>query len=429
MKNELMPSSPQNCGPLSDIRVLDLSRILAGPTLTQNLGDMGADIIKIERPGSGDDTRKWGPPDIESSDPQQERWSSYYLCANRNKRSVAIDISKQAGQELVRKLAAKADILVENYKVGGLKKYHLDYASLGPENPRLIYCSITGFGQTGPLSHRPGYDAMIQAMGGIMSITGTADGAPVKVGVGIADVMCGMYGGQAVLAALHHRDRTGEGQFIDLSLFDTQIAWLVNEGLNYLVSDKIPTRRGTAHPNIVPYQVFPTKDGYFMLAVGNDVQFQSFCVCANTPKLALEEKYATNPARVRNRDELIPLVEELTRKQTSKYWLSELEKRGVPCGPLHTIDKSLEHEQTRAREMVVNMRHDMIDDDVKLIANPLKFEKTPVSYRHFPPRRGEHTREVLAMELGLDARTINELQDQYIIEVAKTSKETDQCSS
>ena len=420
--------SPTN-GPLSGIRVLDLSRILAGPSLTQNLGDMGADVIKVERPDCGDDTRQWGPPNINASDSSLEGWSSYYLCANRNKRSVAIDISTPGGQELVTKLAAKADILVENYKVGGLKKYHLDYSSLVKTNPRLIYCSITGFGQTGPLAHRPGYDAMIQAMGGIMSITGSRDGAPMKVGVGIADVMCGMYAGQAVLAALHHRNQTGEGQFIDVSLYDTQLAWLINEGMNYLVSNKVPMRRGTAHPNIVPYQVFPTKDGYFMLAVGNDAQFATFCSFAGAPHLAQDEKFSTNPARVTNRDALIPLIEELTRQQTSQYWLSELDKKGVPCGPLHTIEESLEHEQSKARDMVINMSHDLIDEEVRLIANPLKFDKTPVSYRHFPPRRGEHTREILREELGLDQQTIDQLNKQNIIEIAQANEEKKPCSN
>ncbi|MCP4936704.1 MAG: CoA transferase [bacterium] len=414
---------PPHNGPLSGIKVLDLSRILAGPSLTQNLGDMGADVIKVERPGNGDDTRKWGPPNIEANDPSLEGWSSYYLCANRNKRSVAIDLSQKKGQELVTKLATKTDILVENYKVGGLQKYHLDYASLASVNPHLIYCSITGFGQTGPLAHRPGYDAMIQAMGGIMSITGAPDGPPVKVGVGIADVMCGMYASQAVLAALHYRNQTGEGQFIDVSLYDTQLAWLINEGTNYLVSNEVPMRRGTAHPNIVPYQVFASSDGYFMLAVGNDTQFEKFCACADAPQLAQDEKFATNPARIIHRDELVALIEELTRQQTSEFWLHELERNGVPCGPVQTIDQSLGHEHTKARDMVINMSHEMIDEEVALIANPLKFEKTPVSYRTFPPRRGEHTREILKEQLGLDDRAIDQLNKLNMIEVAQVNKE------
>ncbi len=423
-----MTASPHQTGPLSGIRVLDLSRILAGPSLTQNLGDMGADVIKVERPGSGDDTRKWGPPDIEATHPSLEGWSSYYLCANRNKRSVAIDLSKPQGQELVAKLAAKADILVENYKVGGLRKYHLDYPSLSADNPRLIYCSITGFGQTGPLAPRPGYDAMIQAMGGIMSITGSPQGAPMKVGVGIADLMCGMYAGQAVLAALHHRHQTQEGQHIDVSLYDTQLAWLVNEGMNYLISNEVPARRGTAHPNIVPYQTFATSDGHFMLAVGNDRQFEHFCTCAGADHLAQDEKFATNPARVTHRQELVALIEKLTSQHSSQYWLSELQQCGVPCGPLHNIKESLEHEHTIARGMVIKMNHQMIAKEVKLIANPLKFEKTPVSYRIFPPRRGEHTREILGEELGLDDQQIDQLNTRKIIEIAPTNEEPETCS-
>ncbi len=410
-------------GPLSGIKVLDLSRILAGPSLTQNLGDMGADVIKVERPGCGDDTRKWGPPNIEASNPSLDVWSSYYLCANRNKRSVAIDLSTREGQDLVVRLAAKADILIENYKVGGLQKYHLDYASLAPSNPRLIYCSITGFGQTGPLKHRPGYDAMIQAMGGIMSITGAPEGPPMKVGVGIADIMCGMYAGQAVLAALHHANQTGEGQFIDVSLYDTQLAWLANEGVNYLVSNEVPKRRGTAHPNIVPYQVFATSDGYFMLAVGNDTQFEKFCACAGAPHLAQDDKFATNPARIIHRKELVILIEELTRQQTTQFWLSELEHNDVPCGPVQTIEESLGHEHSKARDMVISMSHEMIDEEVRLIANPLKFEKTPVSYRTFPPRRGEHTRDILGQELGLDDQAIDQLIEGNIIEIAQANKE------
>ncbi len=418
-----MSSQTPPKGPLSDIKVLDLSRILAGPSLTQNLGDMGADVIKVERPGCGDDTRKWGPPNIEASDPLLDGWSSYYLCANRNKRSLAIDLSTQKGQDLVAKLAAKADILIENYKVGGLQKYHLDYASLAPDNPRLIYCSITGFGQTGPLKYRPSYDAMIQAMGGIMSITGTPDSPPMKVGVGIADIMCGMYAGQAVLAALHHVNQTGEGQFIDVSLFDTQLAWLANEGVNYLVSGEVPKRRGTAHPNIVPYQVFATSNGYFMLAVGNDTQFEKFCGCAGAPHLARNEKFSTNPARIIHREELVKLIEELTRQQTTQFWLSELEQSDVPCGPVQTIEESLGHEHSKARDMVISMNHEMSDKEVKLIANPLKFEKTPVSYRTFPPRRGEHTRDILSKELGLDDQAIDQLNEGNIIEIAQANKE------
>ena len=327
-----MPEQVSNTGPLAGIRVLDMSRILAGPTLSQNLGDLGADVIKIERPGLGDDTRRWGPPDLASVNEGKEGWSGYYLCANRNKRSVAINIATPEGQDLIRRLAAKADILIENYKQGGLAKYGLDYATLSKLNSGLIYCSITGFGQTGPLASRPGYDAMIQAMGGIMSITGPENGEPVKVGVGIADVMCGMYGGLAVLAALHHRNTTGEGQYIDMSLFDSQIAWLINEGMNYLVSGKPSRARGTAHPNIVPYQVFPAADGYFMLAVGNDGQFARFCKVAGASELAQKNEFRNNPARVANRDQLVPLIRDLTRQQPTAFWIREQPGTQYPLG-------------------------------------------------------------------------------------------------
>lgn len=408
-----------NSGPLAGIRVLDMSRILAGPTCAQNLGDLGADVIKIERPGMGDDTRRWGPPNLAAAD-QGAGWSGYYLCANRNKRSVAIDIASAEGQKLVRDLAARADILVENYKLGGLAAYGLDYETLSKINPGLIYCSITGFGQTGPLAARPGYDAMIQAMGGIMSITGPEGGEPVKVGVGIADVMCGMYAGQAVLAALHHREQCGDGQYIDMSLFDSQIAWLINEGMNYLISGQAPKARGTAHPNIVPYQVFPTSDGYFMLAVGNDGQFTRFCAVAGAPELAQSDKFSSNPARVKHRDELVPLVRDLTLQHSTGFWVKELETANVPCGPINDIAQVFDEEQTTVRGMKVRMQHEQAaGGGVDLIGNPIKMSRTPVSYRRFPPRLGEQTDEVLMQELGLDAARIAGLKRDGIIADAK----------
>jgi len=411
-----MMSVEDNPGPLKGLHVLDLSRILAGPTLSQNLGDLGADVLKIERPGSGDDTRKWGPPYLDARKDGQSGWSAYYLCANRNKRSVAIDISSPEGQKLIHALAQKADILIENFKVGGVVKYGLDYGSLSKRNPGLIYCSITGFGQTGPWKQKPGYDAMIQAMGGIMSITGSADGEPMKVGVGIADVMCGMYGAMAVLAALHHRDKTGEGQYIDMSLFDSQIAWLINEGLNYLTSGEIPQRRGTAHPNIVPYQVFPTSDGYFMLAVGNDGQFARFCDLAGLTDLAKDARFSTNPARVKHRDELIRLVRAQTLKQSTAFWIDELGKVNVPCGPINDIGQVFACEQTDIRNMRIHMKSDeAAGGGADLIGNPMKFSRTPVSYRRFPPRLGEHTRQVLEDELGLDEAQIQRLMESAII--------------
>lgn len=415
-----MPEKVSNTGPLAGIRVLDMSRILAGPTLSQNLGDLGADVIKIERPGLGDDTRRWGPPDLASVNEGKEGWSGYYLCANRNKRSVAINIATPEGQDLVRGLAVKADILIENYKQGGLAKYSLDYETLSKLNSGLIYCSITGFGQTGPLASRPGYDAMIQAMGGIMSITGPENGEPVKVGVGIADVMCGMYGGLAVLAALHHRNITGEGQYIDMSLFDSQIAWLINEGMNYLVSGEPSRARGTAHPNIVPYQVFPTADGYFMLAVGNDGQFARFCKVAGASELAQRDEFRTNPARVANRDQLVPLIRDLTRQQPTAFWILELEAVNVPCGPINDIAQVFGEEQTQERGMKIYMSHAGAEGGgVDLIGNPIKMSRTPVSYRHFPPRIGEQTDEVLAQELGLDEERLHQLKQSGVIADAK----------
>ncbi len=398
-----MMSVDENHGPLAGLCVLDLSRILAGPTLTQNLGDLGADVLKIERPGTGDDTRKWGPPYLDAAQEGQPGWSAYYLCANRNKRSAAIDISTAQGQKLVRTLAQRADILVENFKVGRLRKYGLGYKTLARDNPGLIYCSITGFGQTGPWKQKPGYDAMIQAMGGIMSITGAPDGEPVKVGVGIADVMCGMYGAVAVLAALHERERSGEGQYIDMSLFDSQIAWLINEGLNYLATGEVPQRRGTAHPNIVPYQVFAASDGYFMLAVGNDGQFGRFCQVAGLAGLTEDARFATNPARVKNRSALIPLLRARMLRHKVSFWIEALGEANVPCGPINDIAQVFATEQAFVRNMKIHMETDRAaGGGADLIGNPMKFSRTPVSYRRFPPRLGEHTRQILEDDLGLN---------------------------
>ncbi len=397
-------------GPLDGVRILDLSRILAGPTMTQLLGDLGADVIKVERPGNGDDTREWGPPYLETGDGDEPGLSSYFLCANRNKRSVAIDISRNEGADLVRKLALECNVLVENFKVGDLGRYGLAYDDLQPGHPGLIYCSITGFGQTGPLAHRPGYDAMIQAMGGVMSLTGEPDGEPMKVGVGVADIVCGLYAGTAILGALRHFDRTGEGQHIDVGLFDTQLAWLVNEAQNYLLTGRVPERRGTAHPNIVPYQVFPASDGYFMLAVGNDSQFRRFCALAGAPRLSEDPKFATNPARIRNRDELIPLIRDLTRSQPVSFWIDKLDEAGVPSGPINDLAQSFGEPQTQAREMRVPMAPDHDGEGTtELVGNPLKMSATPVSYRRFPPRLGEHTHDVLHELLGIDDDEIGRL--------------------
>ena len=398
-----------NTGPLKGLRILDMSRILAGPTCTQILGDLGADVIKIERPGAGDDTRKWGPPYVKDSDGNDTSESAYYLCANRNKRSLTVDITKQEGQQIIRKLAAKCDVLIENYKVGGLKKYGLDYSSIKEEFPDLIYCSISGFGQTGPKSHRLGYDFMIQAMGGIMSVTGEPDGSPMKVGVGIADVMCGMYAAVSILAAVRHRDQSGNsaaggnGQHIDLSLLDSQAAWLINSGSNYLTSGDNQHRLGNAHPNIVPYQAFQTSDSFFVLAVGNEIQFRKFCEFAGAPELPEDPRFKTNTDRVKNRKILAPMLNELTQQNSTQFWLEGLEKLQVPCGPVNTIKDVFDDPQIQHREMEISMPHPLSGKgQVSLIGSPVKMSETPVSYRNAPPTLGQHTDEILEEVLGMD---------------------------
>ncbi len=398
-----------NTGPLKGLRILDLSRILAGPTCTQILGDLGADVIKIERPEAGDDTRKWGPPYVKDSDGNDTSESAYYLCANRNKRSLTVDITKPEGQQIVRKLAAKCDVLIENYKVGGLKKYGLDYSSIKEEFPDLIYCSISGFGQTGPKSHRLGYDFMIQAMGGIMSVTGEPDGSPMKVGVGIADVMCGMYAAVSILAAVRHRNQSGNsaaggnGQHIDLSLLDSQAAWLINSGSNYLTSGDNQHRLGNAHPNIVPYQAFQTSDSFFVLAVGNEIQFRKFCEFAGAPELPEDPRFKTNTDRVKNRKILAPMLNELTQQNSTQFWLEGLEKLQVPCGPVNTIKDVFDDPQIQHREMEISMPHPLSGKgQVSLIGSPVKMSETPVSYRNAPPTLGQHTDEILEEVLGMD---------------------------
>ncbi len=408
-------SEQANDGPLAGLRVLDLSRILAGPTCTQLLGDLGADVIKVEKPGAGDDTRKWGPPFLTDADGKETAESAYYLCANRNKRSVAIDIAKPEGAELVRRLAEKSDVLIENFKVGGLAKYGLDYASLAPRVPTLIYCSITGFGQTGPYANRAGYDFLIQGMGGIMSITGSPDGEPMKVGVGIADVMCGMYASSAILAALRERDSSGQGQHIDLSLLDSQVAWLINAGLNYLTSRDRPQRLGNGHPNIVPYQTLPASDGHFILAVGNDSQFARFCELAGLEALASDERYATNAARVRNRDELAALISAETAKKPKAFWIEGLEAHGVPGGPINAIDEVFADPQIKHRNMEITMEHESAGKPVSLIGNPIRYSRTPVSYRRPPPTEGQDTEDVLADLLELDGEPLDDLRSAGIV--------------
>jgi len=405
-----------NTGALNGITILDLSRILAGPTCTQLLGDMGAEIIKVERPNAGDDTRKWGPPYVQDSKGQDTNESAYYLSSNRNKRSITIDMSQPEGQDLILQLLKKVDILVENFKVGGMEKYGLSYADLKQQNPALIYCSISGFGQTGPYAQRPGYDFLIQAMGGIMSFTGEPEGDPMKAGVGIADVMCGMYASNAILAALHHRNNTGKGQHIDIGLFDSQVAWLVNGALNYLTSNELPARYGNGHPNIVPYELFPTSDGYFVLAVGNDAQFTRFCEFSGVSELANSNDYKTNDARIRNRKTLIPLLREITSKQTMNYWLEGLEKVGVPCGPVNNMQQVFDDPQIKHREMQITVDHPLSGSgSVNLIGNPIKFSETPVSYRNHPPTLGEHTNEILNELLDLDDEEIVKLKSKHII--------------
>ncbi|GAA6158540.1 CaiB/BaiF CoA-transferase family protein [Ruegeria sp. HU-ET01832] len=384
-------------GPLKGIKVLDLSRILAGPTCTQLLGDLGANVIKIENPATGgDDTRQWGPPYVTDADGNASDLSAYFMSANRNKKSVAIDITTAEGQAEIRRLASHADILIENFKPGGLAKYGLDYATLSQEFPSLVYCSISGYGQDGPNASKPGYDLMAQGYGGIMSLTGDPEGAPMKVGVGIADVMCGMYATVGILAALRHRDQTGEGQQIDLALVDAQIAWLINEGVNYLTSGNVPQRRGNGHPNIVPYDVYQTADGHVILAVGNDSQFRRFCDFVGQPDLADDPRFATNPSRLEHRDALDAILRPAVQNYDTETVITELESRKVPVGPVQTLDQVFATDQVAARQMQIAMQADPAQ--VNLIGNPLKLSKTPVTYRSAPPTFGADTQAVLNAE-------------------------------
>ncbi|MEM8663761.1 MAG: CaiB/BaiF CoA-transferase family protein [Pseudomonadota bacterium] len=386
-------------GPLAGLTVLDLSRILAGPTAAQLLGDLGANVIKIERFGVGDDTRRWGPPFLKDKAGNATQESAYYFCANRNKRSLALDLSKPEGVAVVHRIAKTADMALENFKVGGAARMGLDYAALSAINPGIIYASITGFGQTGPLKERAGYDYMAQGRGGIMSVTGEADeagGQPMKVGVGIADVMTGMYASTALLAALHARRATGRGQYIDLSLFDSQLAWLINQGCAHLMTGETPVRLGNGHPTIVPYNAFEAADGLFILAVGNDSQFARFCEAAGAPGLATDPRFATNASRVVNREAIDAEVNALTRQKTRAEWAALLDPLGVPVGPINTISEAFAEPQAVARGATVVQPHATgHSGEVKTIGNPIKFSETKVAYRLPPPRRGEHSREVL----------------------------------
>ena len=397
-------------GPLHGIRVLDLSRILAGPWAGQLLADLGAEVIKVERPEIGDDTRSWGPPFLPPANPSPARGeSAYFLCANRGKKSVTIDFSRPEGQALVKRLAAQSDILLENFKVEGLAKLGLGPEDLAKLNPRLIYCSITGFGQTGPYRARPGYDFLMQGMGGLMSVTGEPDGQPMKVGVAVTDVFTGMYAATSVLAALAERERSGLGQHVDIALFDVQIATLANQIMSYLVSGEQPPRLGNAHPSIVPYQVFPTLDGHAILAVGNDEQLKRFTKLAGAPELALDPRFATNPARVANRAALIPLLEALMRTRSTQSWITELETIGVPCGPINSFADLEAHEQVRARNIFKTVPHPSAGS-MRSVANPMRFSRTQVEDERASPLLGADTQAVLHDMLGLSSEELGALR-------------------
>lgn len=397
--------------------MLDLSRILAGPTATQLLADLGAEVIKIERPGKGDDTRGWGPPFVLDGSGRETRESAYYLAANRGKHSVAVNIADPRGQEIVRALAAKADILVENFKPGDLGRYGLDYATLRTVNPGLIYCSITGFGQTGPNARRAGYDFLVQGEGGLMSLTGEADGSPTKAGVGIADVLTGMYAAVGILAAVQARHLTGSGQHIDLALMDAQVAMLINQGVAHLTDGQVPPRRGNDHPTIVPYGTFPARDGSFILAIGNDAQFARFAALAGAPGLATDPRFATNADRVRNRAVLVPLLSALTAGRTAAEWLDLCAAETIPAGPVNDLAQVFASPQVAARGMRVRMAHPLAGrGHVDLIGNPLHLSETPVHYAKAPPMLGEDTSAVLARVLGLDEHALQDLADAGVIE-------------
>lgn len=405
-------SASESSGALSGLKILDLSRILAAPTCTQIFGDLGAEVIKVERPGIGDDTRSWGPPFVDDESGVPTGLSSYFLCANRNKRSIAVDLSTKGGAEIIKRLVKWADVVIENYKPGDLARKGLDYDSLKELKPGLIWCSISGFGQTGPYSDRIGYDFLIQAMGGIMSITGPegADGTPYKVGVGIADVVCGLYAGVGILAALRHRDATGEGQYIDLSLFDSQLSWLINAATGHLETGKPARRLGNRHPNIVPYQTYPAADGHFVVATGNDRQFQRLVTEIGCAGLGADERFATNAARVAHVDALEEAVTPFLVTETVETWVDRLTGVGVPAGPVNRIDQVFALEHTRAREMIVEMATPAREKPLRLVGNPLNMSATPVSYRHPPPQLAEGKDYVLGEILAMSADQITDLE-------------------
>jgi formyl-CoA transferase len=404
-------------GPLTEIRVLDLSRILAGPWCTQVLADLGAEVVKVERPGAGDDTRAWGPPFLRRADGTDTTDSAYFAGTNRGKKSITLDIASQEGQQVARSLAASSDVLVENYKFGDMLRYGLDYDALAAANPRLVYCSITGFGQTGPYRTRAGYDFMIQAMGGLMSVTGERDelpgGGPQKCGVPIADIMTGMYATVAIVAALRERDASGRGQHIDMSLLDTQVSWLANQNLNYLVSGKVPVRWGNAHPNLTPYQSFATNDGNLILAIGNDSQFGKFCAVAGLA-IAQDPRFVNNRARLANRDTLVAIIAQAMKARTTSEWMAALEAEGVPCGPINTIDQVFADPQVIERGLRFDLPHPAAGS-VPQVANPIRFSRTRIEYRAPPPVLGQHTQEVLRGILGMTEAEVASLRDRGVV--------------
>lgn len=404
--------------PLSHIRVLDMSRILAGPWAAQTLADLGAEVIKIERPGAGDDTRTWGPPFIKDTEGNETQESAYFISTNRGKKSVALDISKPEGQAVLKKLAAKSDILIENYKVGGLAAYGLGYEDLKKINPGLIYCSITGFGQTGPFSKRAGYDFLIQAMGGLMSVTGEPDGkpgaGPQKVGVALTDILTGLYTNIAALGALAQRDKTGEGCHVDMALLDVTTATMANQALNFLVTGDAPTRMGNAHPNIVPYEAFEASDMYLIVAVGNDGQFTRYVKAAGKPELATDARFATNAARVENRDVLVPIIKDFMKHKTGKEWIDALENVGVPCGPLNNMEQVFAHPQVQARGMQMELDHPLAGS-VPQVASPIKYSGEELEYQGAPPTLGQHSDLVLSDILDMSEDEIETLRNAGVL--------------
>lgn len=419
-----MTTLPSSAGALAGIKVLDLSRVLAGPWCTQVLADLGADVVKVERPGLGDDTRQWGPPFLKDAEGNDTTQASYFTACNRNKRSVTIDMATPEGQALIKQMALQADIVVENFKVGGLKQYGLDHESLRALNPRLIYCSVTGFGQDGPYAERAGYDLMVQAMTGLMSITGQADtepgGGPLRVGVAVIDLFTGMYASNAILAALHVRDNaatgTGQGQHIDMALLDVGMAVLANQASGFLATGKAPGRMGNSHPSLAPYQDFPTQDGNMLLAIGNDGQFQRFCAAAGQPDWAVDARFTTNTLRVQHRSELIPMMEAVTRTRSTAAWIALLEDKAVPCGPINTIAQAFDDAQVKARGLRVELPRSAGDGirTIAGVASPLRLSANPPVLRNAPPALGQHTDEVLA-ELGLNTQAIAALRDKQVL--------------